>query len=137
MPGGPSWPASEAQREDPELAPLLDQLFETFIAESWDYRDQIIPLRVSSAEGMERVAEVGLPVEVVCLDTDHKQESFLRDLNAALDLYPNAVVLGGDLDREGVPQALEEVATQRDLRIEVDETGWRIAPPPPDQPPAE
>src|SRR5690606_8146862 len=86
------WLGSPEHADDPELAPALPHLYETFLSECWNYRDQIIPVRLKSTEGMQRVAEAGLEPDVVYIDADHRYESVVEDLSAALDLFPRAEI---------------------------------------------
>ena len=50
----------------------------------------------------------------------------VKDLNTALDLFPKAVIVGDDLDWEGVKKAVDEVTSQRGLSYDSYTTGWRI-----------
>jgi hypothetical protein len=122
------WRGSPEHQDDAELAGHLDDLYETFLAESWNYRDQIIPVRASSVEGLERVAEAGLPVDLVYIDADHSYESVKQDLTTALDLFPEARIAGDDFNWDSVRQAVEEVARLRGLQFEAHGPAWRILP---------
>ena len=120
------WKGSPEHEQDPELAEHLPHLYETFVSECWNYRDQIIPVKAGSTEGLQRVAENGLEPDLVYLDADHAYESVVKDLNTALDLFPRAIIVGDDLNWEGVKKAVDEVTTQRGLTYEAYGAGWRI-----------
>ena len=120
------WQGSPEHKEDPELAQLLPRLYETFLAECWGYRDQIIPVKADIAHGLERVAEAGLEPEVVYLDADHSFEAAQRDVSLIMDLFPKTMIVGDDWDWEGVRQAVETIARDRHVRYEAYGTGWRI-----------
>jgi len=129
------WQGSPEHFNDPELAPALPHLFDTFLAECWSYRDQIVPVRLGSREGMERVAEAGLQPDVVYIDADHQYQSVVQDLLTALDLFPQASILGDDADWEDVRRAIVEVAQKRGLQWVALGAGWQVlrpgqAPPP-------
>jgi predicted O-methyltransferase YrrM len=120
------WEGSVEHTQDPELAAMLPRLFETFLAECWSYRDRIIPLRASSVDGLRQVAEAGLSPNLVYIDADHRFESVMADLGTALDLFPDAAIVGDDWDWEGVRTAVETTARQRNLRFEAEGSGWRL-----------
>lgn len=120
------WVGSPEHQTDPELEPLLPRLYESFLAESWDYRDRIIPVRSKSVEGMQKAADAGLQPDVVYLDADHSTESVRMDLTAALDLFPHANIVGDDWNWESVREGVESIAKPRKLKLEVLQTAWRI-----------
>lgn len=120
------WLGSPEHADDPELAPALPHLYETFLSECWNYRDQIIPVRLKSTEGMQRVAEAGLEPDVVYIDADHRYESVVEDLSAALDLFPRAEIVGDDFNWDDVRRAVQDVAKERGLQLRNAGPGWRI-----------
>jgi hypothetical protein len=120
------WQGSEEHKADAELSPFLPRLYETFLSECWEYRRQIIPLRADSAEGLRAVAEAGLQPDLVYIDGDHRFESVVSDLQSALDLFPQATVVGDDWNWDGVRSAVETVVKDRGLESQSHGTGWRI-----------
>jgi predicted O-methyltransferase YrrM len=120
------WEGSPEHHEDAELAPFLPHLYETFLAECWDDRKQIVPIRANSTDGMQQVAEAGLQPDLVYIDADHSFEGVRRDLTMALELFPNAVIVGDDLDWEEVHRAVDVVTKERQLRLEIQGAAWRI-----------
>jgi len=123
------WEGSSEHREDPELAPFLPHLYETFLSECWTFRDQIIPVRAKSTEGLQRVADAGLSPDLVYIDGDHSHEGVVKDLTLALDLFPQAVIVGDDFDWQEVQSAVIQVTEERQLAYEANGNGWRIVPP--------
>jgi Methyltransferase domain len=122
------WEGSPEHLADPELAPVLPQLYDAFLRGCWDYRDRIIPLRAKSVEGLQRVAQVRLVPDLIYIDADHQFESVCADLTAALDLFPSATVVGDDWNWESVRKAVEKVCGERRISCEVLQTAWRILP---------
>lgn len=120
------WKGNPENHRDPELVPLLPHLYETFLSESWGYRNRIIPLKSDSIDGLQRVAAAGLVPDAVYLDADHTHESVVADLSTMLDLFPKSRIVGDDWDWESVRRAVQHVASQRKLRVETFKTGWRI-----------
>ena len=122
------WEGSPEHLLDPELAAFLPRLYETFLAESWDYRERIIPVRAGSTDGLRLVADAGLKPDLVYLDADHSAESVRADLAAILDLFPGVRIVGDDWDWPSVRDGADSAAGERGLRVQVYETAWRIVP---------
>ncbi len=120
------WEGSPEHKNDPQLAPFLSRLYETFLAECWSYCDQIVPVKAKSVEGLQRVADAGLQADLVFIDADHAFDSVVSHLSLALDLFPRAVIVGDDYDWDEVCRAVETVARDRGLRCESVGPGWRL-----------
>ncbi len=121
------WRGSPEHGCDPDLLPLLPRLYETFLSESWEYRHRIIPLRAGSIDGLRQVASAGLVPDAIYLDADHSYESVLADLSTSLDLFPKTSIVGDDWNWETVRTAVQTVAKQRNLRVDLfNNTAWRI-----------
>jgi predicted O-methyltransferase YrrM len=123
------WEGSVEHEQDPELAEFLPRLFDTFLSESWEYRNRIIPLRARSVEGLRRVAAAGLSPDLVFIDADHQYDSVAADLRTSLDLFPGAAVVGDDWDWSSVRSAVETVTRDRNLAVEVTGNAWKIPAP--------
>ena len=108
------------------MAEFLPKLYETFLSECWDYRNQIIPLKANSVEGLRCVADAGLHPDLVYIDGDHSFESVVGDLQSAIDLFPEAIVVGDDWNWDGVRTAVQTVVKNRGLKCESHGAGWRI-----------
>lgn len=120
------WQGSTEHLADPQLAKALPQLYETFLSACWDYRNQIIPVRADSSQGLRTVAEAGLQPDLVYIDADHSFEAVFNDVKLALDLFPNAIVAGDDWDWDNVRAAVLAIKTERELPLVCQGTGWKI-----------
>lgn len=122
------WRGSSDMANDAEVVALLPRLYETFLAECWLYRDRVVPVRRPSIEGLREIAEAGLRPDVIFIDADHTYDAVRADLSCALDLFPQARIVGDDWNWDGVCQAVQEVCRERDLQYEAHGIGWRILP---------
>ena len=120
------WEGSVEHMQDPELAEFLPRLFETFLAECWEYRDRVVPLRARSVEGLQCVAAAAIHPDLVYIDADHQYESVVADLTTTLELFPETTIVGDDWDWADVRRAVETVTRQQNLRIETVGNAWRI-----------
>jgi hypothetical protein len=123
------WRGSPEHQVDPRQAELLAVLYETFLANCWNYRGQILPLRQETSAGLTLLGKYDLRPDLIYLDADHGYEAVRRDFEQLLELFPAATVIGDDWDWPGVEQAVTDVAGLRRLKIETDGVAWRYAPP--------
>jgi predicted O-methyltransferase YrrM len=117
------WRGSPEHQNDERYRKLLPRLFETFQSRCWSYRDRIIPLRMSTQEGLRAVAAAGLQPDVVFIDAEHSFEAVSAEAALARQLFPQAVIIGDDYDWSGVHAAVDGFA--RGHSLVVDRVGWR------------
>ena len=120
------WRGNPAHQNRPEVQPLLPVLYETFLANCWAYREQIIPLRMTVSEALDEISRRGLEPQVVCLDADRAYEVVRKDLHRIRLLFPDAIVVGGDWDCESVRRAAVDVAREQGGVVGVHGTAWRF-----------
>lgn len=127
------WEELPDWENDPELAPHVPRLHESFLAECWSYRDQIIPVKAASVEGLQRIGESGLAADLVHLNSSPTFQSVKRDLLLALDLFPQAVIVGEHFHQEDARAAVEAVAEERKIPFEAQGSCWRFLRSAPEQ----
>jgi hypothetical protein len=120
------WQGTPEHQADPELAPAIPRLYETFLSECWDYRSQIIPVRTDSIEGLRRIADAGLQPDLVYLDGDHSFDGVVADVRLVLDLFSRAVIVGNEWNRETVRAAVQTAVRERGLSCAWHGNGWKI-----------
>lgn len=125
------WQGSPEHRLRAEWADLLPNLYEMFQALTWDFRDRVTPLRMTTLEGLQAVADAGLEPDLIYIDAEHSYEAVTAELDLCHHLFPQARLIGDDYDCPGVNRAVNEFATRHGLKIEsigVDWHSWRLAP---------
>jgi hypothetical protein len=121
------WKGSPEHRTQEEFRAVLPTLYESFLEQCWTYRDQIVPLRMTSLEGLQTVADFGLTPDLVYIDAEHSHPAVTSELELARHLFPGAVLVGDDYDWEGVACAANEFAARHALAVErVGYRGWKI-----------
>jgi hypothetical protein len=122
------WRGSPEHQNREEWRTLLPTLYESFLALCWRYRDQVIPLRMSTLEGLRKVAEFGLSPDLVYFDAEHSYEAVSSEVALAHELFPTADLVGDDYDWDGVKNAVDQFADRAGLRVErVGNRGWKLA----------
>ena len=86
-------------------ADLLPHLYEAFLSDSWEWRDQIVPLRMDTLDGLHTVYEYGLVPDLIYVDAGHEFRPVFNDIVVASTLFPDAVIVGDDWYIEGVRKA--------------------------------
>jgi hypothetical protein len=117
------WKGSPEHVTDPRYKDLLPRLYETFQARCWDYRERVIPLKMTSLDGLNTVAEHGVQPDVVYVDAEHSFEAVSAELALARRLFPKALLTGDDYDWAGVREAVWAFARREGLVV--DRVGWR------------
>lgn len=121
------WRGSPEHHSNPEWASMLDGLYESFLASCWEYRRRLIPLRVTTLDGLCILARRGLEPDVIYVDADHSFEAVEADFEGALALFPDAAIVGDDWACKSVQEAVSTVAQRRRVNIDARENAWRAA----------
>lgn len=75
---------------------FLPVLFETFLVNCWDFRDRLVPVRETSLNGLEIVAECNVQPDLILVDASHEYQDVLKDIETSHRLFPNAIICGDD-----------------------------------------
>ena len=121
-----TWSGSDADRQDPAVAPLLPHLYDTFLAECWHYRDQMLPVRLSGLEALERIAETGLEPDLIHLAAQPTESALTQLVTTAIDLFPHATLVGHDLPNTPLCPVLEPLTQARHRPLQARLPAWRI-----------
>lgn len=116
---GDHYAKSELNRQVLERVPL----YETFLVNFWDVKDRLVPLRMTTLEGLDYLKEVLLisDPDVIYVDADHHYEGAKKDIEKSLKLFPSSLISGDDFDYAGVRQAVEEVSKAHEKPLHVED----------------
>jgi hypothetical protein len=121
------WKGSPEHRNEPRYQPLLPRLFETFQSRCWEYRDRVIPLQMTSLDGLRAVAESELQPDMIYVDAEHSFDAVSAELALARELFPRAALTGDDYDWPGVREAVTDFARRQGMIVDrVGYRGWRL-----------
>jgi Methyltransferase domain len=122
------WQGSPEHRARDDFRAMLPTLFARFLSECWEHRDRIIPLRMTTLEGLRTIAEFGIEPDVIYVDAEHSYRAVTSELELAYDLFPRARLVGDDFDWRGVREAVQYFARRNELGIRRNGArGWSIA----------
>lgn len=116
-----------------QLTANEESFYETFVANLWDYRNRVIPVRGKAPGMLHRIHELGVQPDLVYLDGDKSG----RELEVCHELFPNAILTGDDwfmgTDRfwnndAGYPirKPVRDFCQRHDRRLVVDKSTWMI-----------
>jgi hypothetical protein len=121
------WQGSPEHQAQERFRKLLPQLFETYQARCWDYRERVVPLRMTTLDGLLKVAEHGLHPDFVYVDAEHSYDAVTAELSLARQLFPRAVLGGDDYDWRGVREGVDSFARRHGLVVDrFGARGWRL-----------
>lgn len=101
-----------------------------YMTNVWEHRDRVTCVQAPSHVGMHRCRDVR--PHLVYIDADHSYEAVRRDISAALNCFPGAVICGDDYEDRtdggtGVKRAVHETAGHRGYRVVTIGRWWRYA----------
>lgn len=92
-------------RTDPKLAEKLPGLWDTFVANCWDSRERITPVRADSRIGLLVLYSLTIQPTLVYVDGAHDYDTAVRDLLLSAFLWPSAQIVGDDFEHPDVRRA--------------------------------
>lgn len=90
------WQGSPEHANMPEVRDKLPTLYETFIANTFAYRQRVNPLRMNTVQGLKQLAMFDVDPDMFYVDAGHDTISVLEDLETIHALFPDAIIMGDD-----------------------------------------
>ena len=132
---------SERGRGGHENATVIDiqkdiimnhDLFDTFLVNMWKYRDRIIdsktgqragivPFKMSTLTGLDRLKAIGIKPDVIYIDADHHYAPAKADIERCIQYFPDAHICGDDWDYDDVRRAATELGKKYGRKIHAEE----------------
>ncbi len=97
------WLGSIEINNHPLYAGKIATLYDTFLANCWSYKDRIVPVRMTTLEGMIKIHQLGIQPDLVYVDAAHSYPDVTGDLEAVYALFPNTIICGDDFDWDQIP----------------------------------
>jgi glycosyltransferase involved in cell wall biosynthesis len=119
------WCGSPEHQRNPSWKSMLPRLYETFLALCWDYRNRLIPLRMTAIQGLRAVVSQDLHPDLIYIDGEHSYEAVTGELELIRHSFPEAVIVGDDYDWPGVAPAVEDAVRRHSLALEIAGTSER------------
>lgn len=95
---------------DIETKNKINNLYERFISNCWDYRERLIPIKSSTIDGLKEISSLKIIPSFIYLDAAHSYDDAKNDLKTIHDLYPNTRLAGDDYGGKwhGLKKAVDE-----------------------------
>lgn len=121
------WEGSSEHKVVPEWAEELPTLYETFLANCWDFRNKLVPVRLSTTQGLKVLKELNVVPQLVYLDAAHDADSVEADLTQCLEYFPNTHIIGDDWTWDSVREGVKRVLSkQKNYNLRTDTTCYEI-----------
>lgn len=97
----------------------IENIWNKFLKNTWEYRDRLTPLRKSSSEGLEILNEMNLDIDLIYLDADHGYDSVMYELEKCTEYWPNATLCGDDYlwEDQSVRRAVHTYGDKHNLKV--------------------
>jgi len=113
-----TWLGAYEQHTERWCLSMLPKAYDTFVVNMWEYRDRVTPVRCTSEVGLNLLKRnYGIIADLIYIDGAHDYISVKRDLSTAVRLYPEAQLVGDDIQHEPLRTAVEQIAARFKLRI--------------------
>ena len=89
---------------------LLPHLYQMFLSRCWNYRDRIVPLRMTTTDGLMVVSGFGVSPSLIYVDAAHDTASVRQDMTQSICLFPDAPLVGDDFGLSTVAAAVRKVS---------------------------
>ena len=92
----------------------LPILYDQFIANCWDYKASLIPVKLPSSLGINVVGDYGVHPDLIYLDGSHEYLDVMADLRAIKKQFPEVQLVGDDYNFPGVRDAIYNMSILTD-----------------------
>lgn len=91
-----TWEGSPEHHRIPAYNRVRKNLWDHFCSNTWHFRHRVTPLKMTTVEGMQAVANSGIKPELIYIDAAHEKEAVYEDVTTALKLFPDSAICGDD-----------------------------------------
>lgn len=119
---------SHQRSTDEAIRSRLPTLYERFVANTWEARDRVVPVREAGVRGLQLLHTHGIAPDLLYLDAGNEPECFDAILKAALELFPRTPIVGDDYWWESVRSSVQARAGAAGRVVESDRGCWYLPP---------
>lgn len=116
--GGPEHPSN------PQWSQKLPTLYETFLRNLWEHRQQVIPVKADTLDGLAEIRAAGVEVQAFYVDATHTTARVFAELVAINGRWPAAVIVGDDFNNAGVAAGVRQFAEAAGRAFESNQTAF-------------
>lgn len=120
------WKGSPEHFEMQECVIKLPILYESFIANCWDYKHRLIPMKTTTLEALQEIHQAGIIPDLIYIDAGHDFDAVLNDLETTYRYFPAIQITGDDWGWPTVRNAVVLFAERHDLTVISRGSFWRI-----------
>ncbi len=98
-------PEHQAGAGNEEWASHLPTLYDQFIANMWEDRNRLIPIREDSFAGLDTVHRLGITPDLIYLDSEHSEARVLGELTRCTAYWPQSIIVLDDCNQVHIANA--------------------------------
>src|ERR1043165_2503179 len=84
----------------------IENLFESFLQNTWNHRNHLTPIRSKTEEGLEILRKLNIPIDLIYIDAHHHYEGVVHDIMKCMEIWPKAQLIGDDWSWASVRKAV-------------------------------
>lgn len=104
----------------------LPNLYEQFLANCWEYRGRLIPLKANSDAGLLELSRHDTIPDLIYIDGSHEYYDVSSDILTSYSLFPSAKIIGDDWAHPPIKRAIISFAKSFKFRINTYGNGWEL-----------
>ena len=98
---------------------IMNNMYDIFIANCWEYRDRIIPVKEDGVVGLMILRDLQVEPDFIFVDGDHDEGGCSKDLAMCAACFPRTKILGHDWSWPGVKVSAEYIARTKNYELRV------------------
>jgi predicted O-methyltransferase YrrM len=102
----------------------LEKLYDTFLVNTWELKERLVPVRLLSVTGMKVIKYFGVEPDVIYIDAAHDRENVFADISTAYELFPKALICGDDFRYDGVVDGLTDFMRKYKVGYRFNQRTW-------------
>lgn len=102
------WEGSAEHHRSKWARHFLPTLYETFLVNMWNYRNRLIPMRTTTIDGLNELADNNISPDLIYVDASHEYDDVIADVKLCIERFPNAQIVGDDWNWWRVNKAVKE-----------------------------
>lgn len=94
----------------------IPTIYDRFLFNLWDFQKNVVPLKMLTEQGLRKLHEMRVPLDLIYIDACHQYEHVNTDIQLSLQYFPDAVIFGDDFGYGQVRRAVMENAEKRNIQ---------------------
>jgi len=110
-----------------KIKQLIDDypLYNTFLNNLYEHRANLMPLKMDTLDGLKEMHARNIIPDAIYIDANHTYKNVKGEIELSLELFPDVILFGDDMNWKGVARAVVECAKKYNFRLIKNRNCWR------------